>query len=86
MLSGLLSWTIQSILWAGVLGSWAREHQGTPEGTAPLSQDWKRWQGHFQVLFVFLRHLSFVSKDPMELCAQVRYKVPLEKVETAINF
>lgn len=60
VLSGLLSWTIQSILWAGVLVSWAREHQDTPEGAAPLSQDWKRWQGHFQVL-LFSSGISVLS-------------------------
>lgn len=29
----------------------------------------------------FLGQLSFVSEDPMELYAQLRYEVPLEKVE-----
>lgn len=32
----------------------------------------------------FPGHLSFVSEGPMELCAQLRYEVPLEKVEAAI--
>ena len=42
-------------------------------------------------LFSFLKHLVFISEDPRRsivssLCAQLRYKVPLEEMEAAIEF
>lgn len=81
MPTGLLSWTILSILW----GLEASE----------LTMPHFSWIGKSGVgisgFFSFLKHLVFISEDPessivSSLCAQLRYKVPLEEMKAAIEF
>lgn len=81
MPTGLISWTILSILWR--------------LEASRLTMPHFPWIGKLGVgisgFFSLLKHLVFVSKDlrssiVSSLCAQLRYKLPLEEMEAAIEF